>query len=263
MLSDAQEGSRPHHNTHRQLQTLMGVIEDAHLHRSPLFILYLDFSAAYSSVPHDGLLRIMGYLGFPADAVAAVEDIYTHATTIVRTPYGDAPEVHIRRGTLQGDTLSPLLFLLFLEPLLRWLDVGERGYRVTSALEPCRVASAAFVDDVALAAGTAEDAKRQLHKVHRFGEWAGIKLNIPKCAITHLRFGAGASPLPLKRASAAMRRVTLPAVGAAPGAHLPLLGPHDTYRYLGIHLSGCFDTCDELAAMRKIIRREDAACQVD
>jgi hypothetical protein len=79
---------------------LFGTIEDAHLRRSPLFLLYLDFTAAYSSVPHDGLLRIMHLLGFPADAVRAVRDVYTDATTVVRTPHGDAPVVHIRRGTL-------------------------------------------------------------------------------------------------------------------------------------------------------------------
>jgi hypothetical protein len=154
--------------------------------------------------------------------------------------------------------LSPLLFLLFLEPLLRWLDVGGHGYLVASAGDaspaepPLRITSAAFVDDIALATGTPEAAQRQLNKVHRFGAWAGISLNAPKCAITHLAFGAAGGPLGAAPARAAMSAVTLPGPDGG-RVSLPMLGPHDTYRYLGIHLSACFDTREELEAIRHLV----------
>ena len=43
--------------------------------------------------------------------------------------HGNTVPIHIHRGTLQGDTLSPFLFTIFMDSLLRWLAVGSMGYR--------------------------------------------------------------------------------------------------------------------------------------
>jgi hypothetical protein len=44
---------------------------------------------------------------------------YGVSTTDYITPYGSTPSIDINRGTMQGDTLFPFLFTLFLEPFLR------------------------------------------------------------------------------------------------------------------------------------------------
>ena len=65
-------------------------------------------------------------LGFPTDAIEAVKHLYTQASTQIRLPSGGSTDpIPVERGTIQGDTLSPFLFLLYLEPLLRWLHVEE------------------------------------------------------------------------------------------------------------------------------------------
>ena len=67
-------------------------------------------------------------LGFPTDAIEAVNHLYTQASTQICLPSGGSTDfIPVERGTIQGDTLSPFLFLLYLGPLLRWLHVG-RGY---------------------------------------------------------------------------------------------------------------------------------------
>ena len=61
--------------------------------------------------------------------------------------FGKTLPIPIQRGTIQGDTLSPYLFLIFLEPLLRWLQQGNNGYTFgTSKIE---ISSAAYADDLA------------------------------------------------------------------------------------------------------------------
>jgi len=88
---------------------------------------YLCFTVAM--IVASLLLWIMYDLGyFPTDAIDAVKILYDNATTQVKLPSGiRTGQIPVERGTIQGDTLSPFLFPLYMEPLLRWLHVGGRG----------------------------------------------------------------------------------------------------------------------------------------
>jgi hypothetical protein len=67
---------------------------------------------------HNLTLQIWYDLGFPTDAIQIVKDMYTDATTSYKTAHGKTGPVPVDRGTLQGDTLPPFLFIMYIEPLL-------------------------------------------------------------------------------------------------------------------------------------------------
>ena len=127
-----QEGFLPFRNTLRQINTLVNTVNDATLTQQDLFVLYVDFSSAFNMVDHDKLLCVMYDLGFPTDIIDTIKNIYTDAVTHVSHGAATGPAIPITRGTIQGDVLSPFLFLIFMEPLLRWLQTGGRGYRYGS-----------------------------------------------------------------------------------------------------------------------------------
>lgn len=54
--------------------------------------------------------------------------MYTGASTRLRILGRKTEPVPFRCGTIQGDVLSPVLFNIFLNTLLRWLDIGSAGY---------------------------------------------------------------------------------------------------------------------------------------
>ena len=59
-------------------------------------------------------------LGYPQDVVAIVGNIYSQSTTTFTGEHFDKTQpIPIQRGTIQGDTLSLYLSIIFLEPLLR------------------------------------------------------------------------------------------------------------------------------------------------
>ena len=76
----------------------------------------MDFSAALNTIDHDKLLWIMQDLGFPNDAIHVIADLYTDAITKIRLYFAETDSIAIERETIQGDTLSPLLVLIFIEP---------------------------------------------------------------------------------------------------------------------------------------------------
>eukprot|EP00961_Rhodomonas_salina_P079775 1072118-Rhodomonas_salina.1 len=80
------------------------------------------------------------------------------------------------RGLRQGDALSPVLFLLFVNVLLRQMRREGVGLRTKKG----DVWSGAFLDDVATPTNQEGGAQRGLELCKIFGDWAGIKLNVAK-----------------------------------------------------------------------------------
>ena len=209
-------------------------------------------------------------LGIPQDAREVISSIYAHASTTILTPYGPTPAIPVTRGTLQGDTLSPLLFLLYLEPLLRWLHQGGRGYTfgcldqgTTDPSLPLpspsctnarhQLGAAAYADDLAAPTTTLQDMEVQADKISSFCTWAHLEVNAAKCAITAGLFylwdyepGSKPStdPRPVNRLQG---RILLQ------GKPIPPLHPSHCYTYLGAPLNLLLDwTPAYLATIKKI-----------
>jgi hypothetical protein len=183
ILQNSQEGFRQERCTSKQLQTLIATLEDSRLTQQDIYLLYIDFKNAFGSIDHARLLAIMTDLGYPQDAINLIGNIYSNSSTrFYGTHFGKTKPVHIQRGTIQGDTLSPYLFITFLEPLLRWLERGNLGYKLNTS--QYTINSAAYADDLAIITNDIKSIQPQIDKIDKFCHWAGMELGIPKCAIT-------------------------------------------------------------------------------
>ena len=192
ILSNSQEGFRKYRNTMRQLHTLVKVLSDAKLSEQNLFMLYIDFSSAFNTIDHGKLLQIMYDLGFPTDAINVIEDLYTNATTQVKLPMGKTDAVLINRGTIQGDSLSPFLFLIFMEPLLRWLQSGGRGYQYgylrQSTIGDHTTSAMVYAYDLLAVSSNINDLVKQAHKIEAFTNWEGMTVNCKKCGVNGMLY---------------------------------------------------------------------------
>jgi hypothetical protein len=91
ILTCSQEGARPGRSTAQALQYLTLLLEDAKLHKRDIFTLDADLQDAFNSMDHRCLFLIMEQLGVPPDGIAAVQGIYSQATTTITTPHGSTP----------------------------------------------------------------------------------------------------------------------------------------------------------------------------
>ena len=105
--------------------------EDAKLSKNNIYTAYSDFKGTFRGMDYRILFQIMRDYGFHDSYIATCQQLYSDCHTYYVTMQGNTIPIPIHNGTLQGDTLSPFLFAMFMEPLLRWLSVGSRGYQVT------------------------------------------------------------------------------------------------------------------------------------
>jgi hypothetical protein len=243
MLSTCQEGFRPQRNTQRQLQLVVNALEDAKLHKQDIFMLWIDFTSAFNTTDHDKLLQIMYDLGYPSIAIENVKGIYNHATTQVMTPFGLTDPLPIERGTIQGDTLSPFLFLCFIEPLLKWLHSGGRGYQFGCLPEGQRLlnhcACPAYADDLAGLTHNVPDLQIQEDKVTLYCAWGGTDVNASKCGATGIMYKLSAAMQHNPTCDVAVDMVKRRLANLTIQGHaVPFKHPDkDPYSYLGVPLT--------------------------
>ena len=194
MLSAAQGGFRNKRMTAQQLEMMAMVLEDAHSFGQDIFLLQADLTEAFDTIDQDKLLMILYDLGFPCDVVDVVKDLYTNAHTTIQTPHGPTQPIPLDRGTIQGDSLSPFLFILYIEPLLRWLHARNKGYHVQTLSrygdpdrQHTRISSIAFADDINVVTGGNRgkaNMQHQARKVESYSSWGRLGVNNVKTTIT-------------------------------------------------------------------------------
>ena len=117
-----------------------------------LSVAWIDYRKALDSVPHNWLLECLCLFMFSPVLVHCFERLLPlwRTTLFLHLPFvapWQLATVSIRRGIFQGDTLSPLLFCLSLNPLSYLLDT-MKGYKVSSTIDLTHLMI--YMDDIKL-----------------------------------------------------------------------------------------------------------------
>ncbi len=139
-------------------------------------ILLLDFRAAFPSVSHGYLHQVLEALGIPEAVRAAIRNLYCEHKCQINFADVSIEGFNIGAGIRQGCPLSPLLFALVVDVVLR---------RIKRLLPSAMVR--AFADDIALAVDNLAEALPILQGIFQdLEKVAGLALNKPKCVLIPL-----------------------------------------------------------------------------
>jgi len=148
----------------------------------------LDFKNAFNSAGHSCLWKILEGFGVPD--VSLLKDSYENSSMRIQVDGAATAAIQLDTGTVQGSTLSPLLFDLFINALLRLLDTTGISHKVKNLPEWNHQA---FADDLSLYVSEEHDAQTLLDLVAEFQEWSGLKISIKKTIVTGALYGKGAA----------------------------------------------------------------------
>ena len=220
-ISTSQKGFLPMEGCAEHCFLMESLLCDSKRRRKNLRILWLDLKNAFGSVSHDLLWEMMRRLGVPLDFTTLCQEIYSGSSQRVRCEAGWTDDIPITVGIKQGCPLSPLLFNLALEGLLRELARRGTGYRFENG--SC-VGQLAYADDLCLVAETKEELEEWMEVVTEFTGWSHLSLNVGKCGCLSMinRGSRGRYVEPFS-----------PLYGSEP---IPALKWEDTYKYLGVEI---------------------------
>jgi len=146
----------------------------------------LDFKNAFNLAGHSCLWLVLRGLGVPD--VKILEGLYSNSWIKIQVGSECTFPIQLDTGMVQGSVLSPLLFDLFLNALLRILDATGITYDIRRTPQ-CN--HAAFADDLSLYVCTVRDANKLLDVIHEFEFWSGLRISIPKTLATGAMYGMG------------------------------------------------------------------------
>ena len=145
-----------------------------------IYFCFIDYVKAFDCVDHNKLWKILKEMGIPDHLTCLLRNLYTGQEATVRTGHGTTDWFQIGKAVCQGCILSPCLFNLYAEYIMRnaVLEEAQAGIKIARR----NINNLRYADDTTLMAES-EELKSLLMKVKEESEQVGLKLNIQKTKI--------------------------------------------------------------------------------
>ena len=188
LLPDEQKGCRRgSRGTKDHLLIDKTVLKDCRRRHTYLSMAWIDYKKAYDLVPHSWIIECMKMFGIAENVTNFLGKSMEQWKLSLTSNGKDLGEVDVKRGIFQGDSLSPLLFVLYMIPLslvLRKVNVcyewEKKRYKLNHLL---------FMDDLKLFSKSEEQTETLVRTVHIFSTDIGMEFGLKKCGILVMKRG--------------------------------------------------------------------------
>lgn len=226
-LEEEQKGCiRNRMGTKDQLLINKTVLEDCKRRARNLSMAWIDYRKAFDSVPHTWILRCLELYNVGESLVRFLEKQIKYWKTDMTLHHSNGEvnitNININRGIFQGDSLSPLLFCLTLDPLSKILKNQGIGYNMSKRgmhEEKSNISHLMFMDDIKLYADSDANLKKLIKSVHQFSSDIHMEFGLDKCAKCTIKQGKKADTDDMQLEE---------------GTVIADLQEENTYKYLGI-----------------------------
>ena len=202
-----------------QVKDLAMMLDASTQKNRKIHVAWIDQEKAFDSTPHDLIKEVIKSLNLPSGfthfLLSTIDRWSTRIELRVRGKVRFGPYYRIRRGVFQGDSLSPLLFIIVTSVIsynLNKLRKVRPYTRSVSRHENMIFNHQLYVDDLKQYARDKKELQAQIRITQAVNSVLGMKINDSKSAATAVISLSGSSD-----------------------RMLPHLGAGEAYKYLGIH----------------------------
>jgi len=127
VITESQAGFRPLYSTSDQLFVLQAVIEHILKTKNKLYVAFIDFSKAFDLVERSILLTQLMYNGLSGKILQIIKSMYTITKTCLKYAGTYSSFFNCNVGVRQGECLSPILFILFINDMEEQMSRNFEG----------------------------------------------------------------------------------------------------------------------------------------
>ena len=180
-LPDVQAGFRKGRRTRDQIANICWITKKAREFQKNIYFCFIDYAKVVDCVDHNKLWKILKEIKIPDHLTCLLRNLYAGQEATVRTGLGTTDWFQIGKAVRQGYILSPCLFNLYAEYIMRntGLEEAQAGIKIAGR----NINNLRYADDTTLMTESEEKLKSLLMKVKEESEKVGLKLNIQKTKI--------------------------------------------------------------------------------
>ena len=128
-LPDVQAGFRKGRGTRDQIANIWWIIEKTREFQKNIYFCFIDYAKAFDCLDHNKLWKILKEMGIPGQLTCLLRNSYAGQEATVRTGHR-TDWFQIGKGVCQGWILSPRLFNLYAEYIIRNAGLDEAQARI-------------------------------------------------------------------------------------------------------------------------------------
>lgn len=180
LLRNNQAGFRSNKSCTDQISTLRIILEQSAELHSSTYINFIDYSKAFDSIDRESLWKIMAHYGIPSKIINLIKKMYEDSGGQILFKGKLSKFFQILTGVRQGCLLSPFLFLLIIDWIMKNSVNGKTGiqWTITKKLEDLD-----FADDIALLSHTHAHMQEKTSKIAEKSAQVGLNINVAKTKI--------------------------------------------------------------------------------
>ena len=144
-----------------------------------VYVCFVDFEKAFDRVRHNKLVQILLNVGVDKNDIRIIQNLYWSQEAAVRIGNNLSNWCKVRKGVRQGCVLSPLLYNLYSEMLMREVIRDEDGICINGK----HISNIRYADDTAFIARSPEELQGLLNRLQSRGAMFGLRINIGKTKV--------------------------------------------------------------------------------
>ena len=190
-LSSNQRGFSVSPGCHINSSIINGLLKRAKTSKMDMVVIFLDIMKAFDYVGHQHLLLTLQSAGLPEPLKNLIWSLQQDNFTRIVVNGNKTQKIHFKKGVLQGSPLSPLLFNLAIDFILRELNEAKVSKRFGCSVAPelDQISALGFADDTALVANSRASATELTSMAKHLFEQVGLFINEKKSVAICLKKG--------------------------------------------------------------------------